>query len=136
MGKGAIQNDEIWVVPYLGETKETPFVYKNYRLHVKKTGENLYEVRLKLELKADRIGGTYPITWEVTGKSQDGKEIEQKFITYAIINQQETSLQQNNGGIEDMNIIPETGAFASDEESVPGIEKTEVLPASSYQNRI
>lgn len=108
LSKGEILNKEILVSPHLGETNDSPFVYKNYELYVRErevsiagTDHNkkmVYYVSLTLELKQQRIGGTFPVTWDISGESVDGLKFQQEFITYVNVDEKKAEEEKPQDG--------------------------------------
>lgn len=94
LNKGEILNREIRVSPNIGDTQGNPFVYKNYDMYVKEKEiptvgteekKSVYYVKLTLELKQEREGGTFPVVWQISGESTEGERFEQSFTTYVNI---------------------------------------------------
>lgn len=94
MADSAIQDEKIEVQADLGEIKNSPFVYKNYRKtfsreEIKPTGEedavSIFYIRFDLALHAERKNGTYPVVLDVAGKDGQGKAFSQKFTIYISI---------------------------------------------------
>lgn len=78
----------------LGEGDAIPFVYKNYEKKVGKgkylvndgsVEEECYLVSFPLELKGERVNGSYPVMLKVSGNDVEGNEIEQTFTIYVTI---------------------------------------------------
>ena len=96
LNRGKILNKEIRVSPNIGDTQGNPFVYKNYDMRIKEekiqvTGtdekKSVYYVKLTLELKQERKGGTFPVIWEISGESTGGEKFAQTFTTYVNISE-------------------------------------------------
>lgn len=118
--KGEILNKEIRVSPNIGDTQENPFIYKNYDMYVKekeittaeqKAKKSVYYIKLTLELKQERMGGTFPITWEISGESIGSKKFKQTFTTY--VNVTEKMAEEKEEAEEEKTEIGETGEEAN-----------------------
>lgn len=92
--EGELKNNIIRVSLNLGEGENIPFVYKNYEKNFSKgvcrvndgTGEaECCLVAFALELKTDRINGSYPVTLNIAASDENGNEIEQSFTVYVTI---------------------------------------------------
>ena len=97
--KGALKGDTLSVELNLGDPAGMPFVNKNYRKTI--TGEAvdsmkhsddgtpmetaLYLIRTELELKPDRINGSYPVVYLVKGESITGSSVEETYTIYVNI---------------------------------------------------
>lgn len=89
----SVQGDTITVVPGLGETASSPFVYKNYQKTVSLADNALsaggtfrcYLVVLDLELVSGRANGVYPVTIDVQAAGMDGTPASQSFTCYVTI---------------------------------------------------
>ena len=94
LADGEVEGDRLTVVPELGSTESSPFVYRNYQQTVTASRETpldggepveLYLVRLSLELSPDRYNGVYPVGVTVTAKGAGGIPASQTFTTYVTI---------------------------------------------------
>ncbi len=112
LNRGKILNKEVRVSPNIGDTQGNPFVYKNYDMRIKEekiqvTGtdekKSVYYVKLTLELKQERKGGTFPVIWEISGESTGGEKFAQTFTTY--VNISEKKEEETTEGEE----VPEHG---------------------------
>lgn len=90
--KGNGSCDNIMVRIDLGESCEAPFICKNYintfapqRYEFSGGRVTCFLVRFDIELKADRVNGSYPILANVEGLSKGGEKIERQFPLYIII---------------------------------------------------
>ncbi|UNC91997.1 COG1361 S-layer family protein [Candidatus Contubernalis alkaliaceticus] len=76
----------------LGDPAVSPFVYKNYEKQFSKKNYTFdsqtvecYLIQFSFALAAERVNGNYPITFTVSGKSDDGEAFSQEFILYVHI---------------------------------------------------
>lgn len=78
----------------LGDTQNTPFVYKNYNKNITRKKNPINDGSKKkagflaafmLELKADRINGSYPVILSVKGTDTAGNELQQDFTVYVTV---------------------------------------------------
>lgn len=79
-----IKNNEIRASFSLGESQDIPFVYRNYEKKVALSG-NTYIVNADLELRADRVNGSYPVIVTVVGESEDGQTTQENYTVYVTI---------------------------------------------------
>lgn len=77
---------------HLGDPANSPFIHKNYerqfnRKHFTFGDETVecYLVQFDLELSADRLNGSYPVTITVRGRSGEGEAFSQQFTIYVRI---------------------------------------------------
>ena len=91
---GELKNNTVRASLNLGEGENIPFVYKNYEKDFSKgvcpvndgTGEaECCLVSFALELKADRINGSYPVILNIFANDENGDDIEQAFTIYVTI---------------------------------------------------
>lgn len=111
LSRGEILNKEIWVSPNLGDTNNNPFVYKNYELRVtemRMEEKDVYCVALTLELKQERTGGTFPITWNISGESVDGEKFVKSFVTY--VNVKEQNVEESEPENVDVGILDQSSS--------------------------
>lgn len=78
----------------LGESENNPFVYKNYEKSVYlqqhavnggATTANAYVAAFFMELKPDRVNGSYPVTVDIRTADEAGNEVGQTFTVYVTI---------------------------------------------------
>lgn len=93
-GETAIRDNHLRVSLNLGESMNTPFVYKNYDKNISLQAYSVnggtgivesYVASFWLELLPDRINGSYPVTLAVEGADTAGNPISQNFIVYVTI---------------------------------------------------
>lgn len=92
--EGELVNHELSAVMNLGDASSMPFVNKNYKKTVRQQtitfaddGKSIevYLVMVNLELKEDRVNGSYPVTVAVNGRDMVGNTVEQTFTIYVNI---------------------------------------------------
>lgn len=97
--EGALKGDTLSVELNLGDPAGMPFVNKNYRKTVSRETDNavmqsetatgsegvLYLIRSELELKPDRINGSYPVVFVVKGENTTGGSVEETYTIYVNI---------------------------------------------------
>lgn len=78
----------------LGDTQSAPFVYKNYNKNIVERSNsvnggsghtNSYLAVFALELKEERLNGSYPVVLSVSGTDTAGNTLEQEFTVYVTI---------------------------------------------------
>lgn len=93
-GEAVFKNNTLRASLSLGNTSNTPFLYRNYNKsitlssHPVNNGTGTAEsflVSFQLELLPERYNGSYPITLAVEGTDQDGLVISQNFVVYVTI---------------------------------------------------
>lgn len=91
---GNIKGNVITAGLNLGESESNPFVCKNYEKNVYLTEMGInnnsgkikcYPVVFSLELKQDRINGSYPVTFSISGKDENGADVSGDFTVYVNI---------------------------------------------------
>lgn len=77
----------------LGNPAGSPFVYKNYEKQFSKKSYTFnsetvecYLIRFTFALSAERMNGSYPVTFRVSGKTAGGEAILREFMLYVTIN--------------------------------------------------
>ena len=83
----------ITVTPEISTEASSPFAYGNYQFTVYASApgpedpnrDNLFVISLNLPLKAERINGTYPITFQVRYTDSTGAQQSQAFPVYVTI---------------------------------------------------
>lgn len=93
-GEAVLKNNTLRASLNLGDTGNTPFVYRNYdksitlSSHPVNNGTGTAESFLasfQLELLPERYNGSYPVTLAVEGTDQAGLAISQNFVVYVTI---------------------------------------------------
>lgn len=93
-GEGLFKNNTLRASLNLGDTSNTPFMYRNYdksitlSSHPVNNGTGTAESFLasfQLELLPERYNGSYPVTLAVEGMDQAGTVISQNFVVYVTI---------------------------------------------------
>lgn len=93
LANNPITGDQINVKPDLGEPTNSPFVFLNYEKTVSLADNPVngggrtvssYLVGFDFTLSNDRVNGTYPVTFEVSGETPNG-DFKQSFTSYVII---------------------------------------------------
>lgn len=91
---GSVRNDELSVTMELGDTAAMPFVNKNYNKTIRQQSasvndgtatKEVYLIDVSLDLKTDRINGSYPVLITVSGTDSKGRAAEQTFTIYVNI---------------------------------------------------
>lgn len=91
---GKLQQDKITASVDLGATDSSPFVFRSYEKdftckpeYINGTGEtkNVFLVSFTLELAASRVNGIYPVIVNVTGKDENGIEVQKSFTNFVTI---------------------------------------------------
>ena len=95
-GAEELKGNKITVAVGFESGTECPFYYKNYQKKVKGTKENLYLYKCNMELKEDRVNGSYPVHLTVTAKTQTGKNVTEQFTIYVEIT--DGKVQQSGNG--------------------------------------
>ncbi len=93
LANSQITGDKINVRPDLGDTANSPFVFLNYEKTVSLANNTVngggstissYLVEFDFTLSNNRVNGTYPVTFEVSGETPNG-DFKQSFTSYVII---------------------------------------------------
>lgn len=94
MCSGKMKQDKITASVDLGDTKDSPFVYRNYEKdflckpeYINGTEETkeIYLVSFTLDLSGSRINGIYPVIINASGEDENGNEIQKAFKNYVTI---------------------------------------------------
>ena len=94
MCSGKMKQDKITASVDLGDTKDSPFVYRNYEKdflckpeYINGTEETkeIYLVSFTFDLSGSRINGIYPVIINVSGEDENGNEIQKAFKNYVTI---------------------------------------------------
>lgn len=94
MCSGKMKQDKITASVDLGDTKDSPFVFRNYEKdflckpeYINGTEETkeIYLVSFTFELNESRINGIYPVIINASGEDENGNEIQKTFKNYVTI---------------------------------------------------
>lgn len=94
MCSGKMKQDKITASVDLGDTKDSPFVFRNYEKdflckpeYINGTEETkeIYLVSFTFELNESRINGIYPVIINASGEDENGNEIQKAFKNYVTI---------------------------------------------------
>ncbi len=94
MCSGKMKQDKITASVDLGDTKDSPFVFRNYEKdflckpeYINGTEETkkIYLVSFTFDLSGSRINGIYPVIINVSGEDENGNEIQKAFKNYVTI---------------------------------------------------
>lgn len=94
MCSGKMKQDKITASVDLGDTKDSPFVFRNYEKdflckpeYINGTEETkeIYLVSFTLDLSGSRINGIYPVIINASGEDENGNEIQKAFKNYVTI---------------------------------------------------
>ena len=75
----------ITVTPLIGTDEDSPFSYGNYEFNVQPDTTGVFLIDLTLPLKANRINGTYPVTFKVKYTDGTGNTGVQEFSVFIAI---------------------------------------------------
>ena len=131
MCSGKMKQDKITTSVDLGDTKDSPFVFRNYEKdflckpeYINGTEETkeIYLVSFTFDLSGSRINGIYPVIINASGEDENGNEIQKAFKNYVTItdgiDKEERSHNDGTAG----NITAENDAINS--ENTYGVPKT------------
>ena len=131
MCSGKMKQDKITASVDLGDTKDSPFVFRNYEKdflckpeYINGTEETkeIYLVSFTFDLSGSRINGIYPVIINASGEDENGNEIQKAFKNYVTItdgiDKEERSHNDGTAG----NITAENNAANS--ENTYGVPKT------------
>ncbi len=91
---GYIKNNTLKTSVSLGDTQSMPFVCKNYEKDIILTKNKVngggsttesYLISYSLDLKADRVNGSYPVVLKIKAEDTNGNQIEEQITTYVTI---------------------------------------------------
>lgn len=91
---GAVKDNTLKTSIDLGDTQSAPFVIKNYQKdvtllnHKVNDGKNTvvsYLIAYTLDLKSDRVNGSYPVVLNIKGEDNAGNQIQEQITTYVTI---------------------------------------------------
>lgn len=114
----SLKNNQLTADLNLGESANSPFVYKNYQKTVslssqkakasngKETNQTLYYIRFDLPLSDSRINGVYPVVISVTGEDAAGNEVNGSFTVHVTI--QDGKSTESSEALEESASEPET----------------------------
>ena len=94
MCSGKMKQGKITASVDLGDTKDSPFVFRNYEKdflckpeYINGTEETkeIYLVSFTFELNESRINGIYPVIINASGEDENGNEIQKAFKNYVTI---------------------------------------------------
>lgn len=91
---GKLQQDKITASVDLGATDSSPFVFRSYEKefnckpeYINGTGEtkDIFLVSFELTLSEKRVNGIYPVIINVTGKDENGIEVQKSFTNFVTV---------------------------------------------------
>ena len=91
---GKLQQDKITASVDLGATDNSPFVFRSYEKefnckpqYINGTGEtkDIFLVSFELTLSEKRVNGIYPVIINVTGKDENGIEVQKSFTNFVTV---------------------------------------------------
>ena len=94
MCSGKMKQDKITASVDLGDTKDSPFIFRNYEKdflckpeYINGTEETkeIYLVSFTFDLSGSRINGIYPVIINASGEDENGNEIQKAFKNYVTI---------------------------------------------------
>ena len=94
LADGHLSGYTVTATPNLGETSNSPFVYKSYQKDVKLLNNPVnnnarkvssYYIRFDLTLAQERYNGVYPVAITVQGKTREGSIVAETFTSYVTI---------------------------------------------------
>ena len=94
MCSGKMKQDKITASVDLGDTKDSPFVFRNYEkdflcnpeyLNGTEETKVIYLVSFTFDLSGSRINGIYPVIINASGEDENGNEIQKAFKNYVTI---------------------------------------------------
>ena len=112
---GAIKENVLKTSIDLGDAQSGPFVIKNYEKDVTLLNHKVndgtgtvdsYLVAYTLDLKSDRINGTYPVVIKIKGQDISGNQLQEQITTYVTIT------DGKNPNIEPEPVLDEGPTFA------------------------
>lgn len=131
MCSGKMKQDKITASVDLGDTKDSPFVFRNYEKdflckpeYINGTEETkeIYLVSFTFDLSGSRINGIYPVIINASGEDENGNKIQKAVKNYVTItdgiDKEERSHNDGTAG----NITAENDAINS--ENTYGVPKT------------
>lgn len=137
MCSGKMKQGKITASVDLGDTKDSPFVFRNYEKdflckpeYINGTEETkeIYLVSFTLELNESRINGIYPVIINASGEDENGNEIQKAFKNYVTITdgmaKKEKSHNDNKTVEESQETVAEVNSNDKDVEIVNGNDGT------------
>ena len=131
MSKQKLAHEQITVSVSFGGAESEPFVYKNYEMAVpfgyhKTAGRSettgCYLVSFALQLKNERVNGSYPVTLSIRAEGETGDEIRQDFTVYVTVTD---GMAADRGGMQGSTEGGSETGFAIDSKNVyPGMGKS------------
>ena len=94
MCSGKMKQDKITASVDLGDTKDSPFVFRNYEkdflckpeyINGMEETKEIYLVSFTFDLSGSRINGIYPVIINASGEDENGNEIQKAFKNYVTI---------------------------------------------------
>ena len=94
IGDGRIKNNTITASVELGNTDNSPFIFRNYekdfrckpeKINGTQETKDVFLVSFSLDLNKSRINGVYPITVNVSGMDESGGAVQNTFTNYVTI---------------------------------------------------
>lgn len=131
LAKQKLAHEQLTVSVTFGGAESEPFVYKNYEKAVpfgyhkmagksEKTG--CYLVSFALQLKKERVNGSYPVTLSIRAEGETGDEIRQDFTVYVTVTD---GTAADSSGMQGSSEGGSATAFAIDSKNVyPGMGKS------------
>ncbi len=116
-----IRDNRIRVALDLGDTDTMPFVCKNYEKMVALQNAAVnggggmaesYVVCFNLELKGERVNGSYPVGLKVSAVDVAGNEINQEFVVYVTITDGKNTNAETEQEPEVLPVLEEAPTFA------------------------
>lgn len=126
-----MKQDKITASVDLGDTKDSPFVFRNYEKdflckqeYINGTEETkeIYLVSFTFELNESRINGIYPVIINASGEDENGNEIQKAFKNYVTITDGIDKKEKSHNDGTAGNITAENDAINS--ENTYGVPKT------------
>lgn len=147
MCSGKMKQDKITASVDLGDTKDSPFVFRNYEKdflckpeYINGTEETkkIYLVSFTFDLSGSRINGIYPVIINASGEDENGNEIQKAFKNYVTItdgiDKKEKSLNDNKTVEGSQETTAEVNSNDKDVEIVNGNDGTAENDAINSEN--
>ena len=144
---GKMKQDKITASVDLGDTKDSPFVFRNYEKdflckpeYINGTEETkeIYLVSFTFDLSGSRINGIYPVIINASGEDENGNEIQKAFKNYVTItdgiDKKEKSLNDNKTVEGSQETATEVNSNDKDVEIVNGNDGTAENDAINSEN--
>lgn len=135
MCSGKMKQDKITASVDLGDTKDSPFVFRNYEKdflckpeYINGTEETkeIYLVSFTFDLSGSRINGIYPVIINASGEDENGNEIQKAFKNYVTItdgiDKKEKSQNDDKTVEGSQETVAEVNDGDTDAESANGID--------------